>query len=163
MDLEIRALEPPDWPSVREINSQGILTGIATFETAVPEWEEWDQAHRQDCRLVASQDGEVIGWAALSPVSGRCVYDGVGEVSVYVAASCRGRGIGSALLQALVVESEAAGLWTLEAGIFPENKASLALHKKSGFRKVGLRRRLGQLNEAWRDVILLERRSERVG
>ena len=150
MDLEIRALEPPDWPSVREINSQGILTGIATFETAVPEWEEWDQAHRQDCRLVASQDGEVIGWAALSPVSGRCVYDGVGEVSVYVAASCRGRGIGSALLQALVVESEAAGLWTLEAGIFPENKASLALHKKSGFRKVGLRRRLGQLNEAWR-------------
>jgi phosphinothricin acetyltransferase len=166
-------LEPADWPSVREIYHQGILTGLATFETDLPEWEEWNQAHRREPRLVAAlseastplatKKKEVIGWAALSPVSGRCVYEGVGEVSVYVAASFRGRGVGRALLQALVEESEAAGIWTLEAGIFPENEASLAIHKWNGFRRVGVRQRLGQLHGVWRDVILLERRSERVG
>lgn len=166
MKFIIRGLEPGDWPSVREIYHQGILTGLATFETEIPTWEEWDQSHRKDCRLAAAQareQDEIIGWAALSPVSGRCVYEGVGEVSVYVAAAHRGQGVGKSLLKALVGESEAAGLWTLQAGIFPENKASIVAHEQNGFRKVGIRRRLGRLNGAWRDVCLLERRSENVG
>ena len=163
MEFEIRYLEANDWPAVREIYHQGIRTGLATFETDIPNWDGWNQAHRQDCRLAASDDGLVIAWAALSPVSERCVYDGVGEVSVYVGETFRGRGVGKALLEALINESETAGLWTLQAGIFPENEASLALHESCGFRRVGLRRRLGQLNGAWRDVIVLERRSEQVG
>jgi phosphinothricin acetyltransferase len=178
MKILIRGLDQTDWPSVRDIYHQGILTGLATFETDLPEWEEWNQAHRREPRLVAvlvaapekapaahkaEKMKEVIGWAAVSPVSGRCVYDGVGEVSAYVAASYRGRGVGHALMEALVEQSEAAGIWTLEAGIFPENEASLAIHERSGFRKVGVRQRLGQLNGVWRDVILLERRSEKVG
>ena len=167
MDIKIRKLEAADWLAVREIYYQGILTGMATFETDIPKWEEWNQVHRQDCRLVAARpaanEREVVGWAALSPVSERCVYDGVGEVSVYVGINYRGRGVGKTLLEALIEESESAGLWTLQAGIFPENEASLALLGRCDFRRVGLRRRIGQLNGAWRDVILLERRSERVG
>ncbi len=156
-------MAPADWPGVRAIYEEGIATGLATFETAAPEWETWDVAHLRECRLVASPEGRVLGWAALSPVSGRCVYAGVAEVSVYVAAAARGRGVGRALLDALVVASEARGLWTLEAGIFSENHASLTLHARSGFRVVGRRERIGQLHGVWRDTLLLERRSSVVG
>lgn len=162
-DLRIAPMQPGDWVAVRTIYSEGIATGNATFETGVPEWDTWDQAHRKDCRLVACAGDMVVGWAALSPVSGRCVYGGVAEVSVYVAAAARGQGVGRALLAALVEQSEAAGLWTLQAGIFPENATSIALHRACGFREVGRREKLGQMNGVWRDVVLMERRSRVVG
>ncbi len=152
-----------DWPVVRAIYEEGIATGYATFETSAPDWRAWDAAHLPDCRLVARQDGQVIGWAALSPVSSRAVYRGVAEVSVYVAATARGRGVGRALLAALVAASETADVWTLQAGIFPENEASVALHVSCGFRVVGRRERLGLHHGVWRDVLLLERRSRRPG
>jgi phosphinothricin acetyltransferase len=156
-------MAPSDWTAVRTIYQEGIATGHATFETAVPEWKEWDQNHLADPRLVVRSQEKVIGWAALTPVSGRCVYAGVAEVSVYVAASARGQGVGKALLQALVQESERTGIWTLQAGIFPENAISIALHRACGFRTVGYRQRLGQLNGVWRDVVMMERRSNVVG
>ena len=151
-----------DWEDVRRIYAEGIATGNATFETAPPSREAWDASHRKDCRLVAREGDTVVGWAALSPVSDRCAYGGVAEVSVYVAGSARGRGVGRALLSELVRASEEAGLWTLQAGIFPENAASIAIHHACGFRTVGVRERLGRLAGAWRDVALLERRSVRV-
>jgi phosphinothricin acetyltransferase len=155
---------PADWPAVRAIYLEGIATGNATFETEAPSWESWDAAHAAEPRLLARDaGGAVLGWAALTPVSGRCVYAGVGDLSVYVASSARGRGVGRALLLALVSESERAGIWTLQAGIFPENEASLALHKSCGFRDVGRRERIGKMNGVWRDVILLEKRSGTVG
>ena len=176
MNYPILPMPPELWPAVREIYREGIATGNATFETVLPEWEKWDASHRKDCRLVAFEPFEqnselvipldkltVIGWAALSPVSARRVYAGVAEVSVYVAAAARRRGVGKMLLQALVRESEANGIWTLQAGIFPENAASIALHQSCGFQKVGVRSRIGRLNAAWRDVLLLERRSIIVG
>jgi L-amino acid N-acyltransferase YncA len=156
-------MQPADWSLVREIYGEGIATGDATFETELPDWEKWDTLHRKECRLLARKDGRVIGWAALSPVSARRVYAGVAEVSVYVAAAARGRGVGKILLHGLVGESEANGIWTLQAGIFPENAASIALHRACGFRKIGLRRKIGKLGDLWRDVMLLERRSSRVG
>ncbi len=159
MDFELDDMTPADWPAVRTIYEEGIATGDATFETGAPAWENWDQGHMPSPRLVAREGTRVLGWATLSPVSGRCVYAGVAEVSVYVAAVARGQGVGSALLAELVARSERAGLWTLQAGIFPENKASIALHEKRGFRVVGRRERLGQLKGIWRDVILMERRS----
>jgi phosphinothricin acetyltransferase len=128
----------------------------------VPSWEEWDASHLADHRLVACPAGHVLGWAALSPVSGRCVYAGVAEDSVYVSARAQGRGVGRALLDALVGSAERAGIWTVQAGVFPGNAASIALHERSGFRVVGVRERLGQLHGVWRDVVLLERRSDRV-
>lgn len=161
--MNLDELKPEDWPAVRAIYEAGIATGQATFETVAPAWESWDAAHRADCRLVARRDGQVIGWAALSPVSGRCVYGGVAEVSVYVDPAWKGRGIGKTLLQALVTASEEAGLWTLQASIFPENVASVRLHHACGFRTVGTRERLGQQHGRWRDVVLLERRSTVVG
>jgi phosphinothricin acetyltransferase len=161
--VSIEAMTPAHWDGVRRVYLEGIATGDATFETGAPAWEAWDAAHRADCRLVAISAGEVLAWAALSRVSERCVYGGVAEVSVYVAASARGRGLGTRLLERLIESSEAAGLWTLQAGIFPENAASIALHERCGFRPVGVRRRLGRLAGRWRDVALLERRSERVG
>lgn len=161
--ISIRSLEIDDWPAVRPIYEEGIATGQATFETEPPDWEQWDRDHRADCRLIAEVDGIVAGWAALSPVSGRCVYAGVAEVSVYVAEAFRGRGVGLALLQTLLAESEGAGIWTLQAGIFPENAASVALHRRCGFRIMGTRERLGQMNGVWRDVLLMERRSQNVG
>lgn len=162
--IRIEAMQPADWPAVRRIYLQGIATGLATFETEAPDWSVWDASHRADCRLVARDEGGLlVGWAALTPVSGRCVYAGVAEVSVYIAEQARGRGLGAVLLQRLVAESEAAGLWTLQAGIFAENEASLALHRRCGFRRVGRRERLGQLHGVWHDVILMERRSDRVG
>jgi phosphinothricin acetyltransferase len=152
-----------DWPRVREIYAEGIATGHATFQTAPPAWEEWDAEHLCAPRLVALLGGEVAGWAALSPVSRRPVYAGVVEVSVYVADAARGRGLGRLLLGELVHASEAAGIWTLQAGIFPENTASLALHERCGFRRVGLREQLGAMQGRWRDVLLMERRSRTVG
>lgn len=161
--VAVDSMVEADWPQVAAIYQEGIDTRLATFETAVPPWETWDAAHIAAGRLVARGDGRVLGWAALSPVSNRCVYAGVAEVSVYVAAAARGRGVGRALLTALVTSAEAAGLWTLQAGIFRENAASIALHEACGFRIVGYRERLGQLNGVWHDVILMERRSPVVG
>jgi phosphinothricin acetyltransferase len=163
MDLVIEDMKPDDWPSVRGIYEEGIATGVATFETDTPPWEEWNDAHLRQCRLVARIDGRIVAWAALSPVSDRCVYGGVAEVSVYVTASSGGRGIGKALLDALIKESEKIGIWTLQGGIFSENEASVRLHRSCGFREVGRRERLGQLNGEWRDVLLMERRSRVVG
>ncbi len=163
MGLQIRAMQPGDWPEVRQIYADGIATQNATFETVVPEWDRWDAAHRKECRIVAQEGNAVLGWAALSPVSSRRVYAGVAEISVYVGKIARGRGVGKLLLQSLIDESEAVGIWTLQAGIFPENAASIALHKSCEFREVGVRKRIAQLAGTWRDVILLERRSERAG
>ncbi|MGC2111424.1 MAG: N-acetyltransferase family protein [Candidatus Korobacteraceae bacterium] len=162
-DIVIEPMTSADWPAVRTIYEQGIATGNATFETAVPAWEKWDAAHRKSCRLVARKDGEIVGWAAVSAVSSRCVYAGVAEVSVYVAAAARGQKIGSQLLRALVEASEREGIWTLQAGIFAENVASLKAHEQQGFRTVGIRERLGCLHGQWRDVVLMERRSAVVG
>lgn len=163
MNITMRAMQPEDWPAVRAIYEQGIATGNATFETSAPEWASWDAKHLSDCRLVARAGDEVLGWAALSAVSDRCVYAGVAEVSVYVAEAAWSHGVGRALLQALVEASEQAGIWTLQAGVFPENVASLRLHERCGFRVVGRRQRLGQMHGVWRDVLLLERRSQSVG
>jgi len=151
-----------DWPTVREIYEQGIATGNATFATDAPEWQAWDAGHLKSCRLAAHDNGTLVGWAALSAVSSRCVYAGVAEVSVYIASAARGKGIGKKLLQALVQESEKQGLWTLQAGIFPENEPSIATHLACGFRQVGRRERLGKMKGIWRDVLLFERRSNHV-
>ena len=161
--LTIQSMQAADWESVREIYLEGISTGHATFEGSAPSWEQWNTTHLSFARLVARQGDLIVGWAALSPVSQRCVYGGVAEVSVYVAAESRGSGVGQTLLQALVKESEQNGIWTLQAGIFPENQSSLALHRRCGFREVGRRERIGKMNGVWRDTILLERRSKTVG
>jgi|SRR5580704_13054624 L-amino acid N-acyltransferase YncA len=163
MDYEIILMKPADWPAVREIYGEGIVTGNATFETELPDWEKWNSSHRQDCRLIAHDQDQILGWAALSPVSARRVYAGVAEVSVYVTSAARSQGVGKRLLTMLIEESERHQLWTLQAGIFPENAASIALHKHCGFREVGIRRRVGKLAGTWRDVLLLERRSQVVG
>lgn len=156
-------MTPKDWAEVRAIYLEGIATGDATFETEAPAWERWDATHRPGERFVARESGAILGWAALSAVSDRCVYGGVAEVSVYVAAAARSKGVGAALLQQLIEASEGAGVWTLQAGVFPENRASVALHERLGFRQVGRRERLGKMNGVWRDVLLLERRSVRAG
>jgi L-amino acid N-acyltransferase YncA len=161
--IAIGPMAPADWDDVRRIYAEGIATGNATMETEPPPWESWDKAHRPDCRIVAREGGRVLGWAALSLVSERCASGGVAEVSVYVAADARGLGVGRRLLEELVRASEEAGVWTLQAGIFPENTASLAIHSRCGFRVVGVREKLGKLGASWRDVALLERRSARVG
>jgi len=161
MSIKIDNLLKEDWESVRRIYAEGIATGNATFETEAPGWNSWDSTHLKTPRLVARRVDEVIGWAALSPVSRRQVYAGVAEVSVYVAANAHRLGVGRQLLMALIEEAERSGIWTLQAGIFPENNASIALHRVCGFREVGLRERLGKLGEVWRDVILMERRSAR--
>jgi phosphinothricin acetyltransferase len=164
LSLTIDNMEFKDWESVREIYLEGIATGNATFETDAPDWGKWDRDHLPNCRLVArGEDGQVVGWAALSPVSSRCVYAGVAEVSVYVAAPARGQGVGKTLLDVLVEASEHQGIWTLQAGILCENEASIALHASCGFRQVGYRERIGQRDGVWRDVILMERRSKAVG
>jgi L-amino acid N-acyltransferase YncA len=159
----IDALTPEDWEPVRAIYLEGIATGDATFQQHAPDWAEWDQGHLLSCRLAARSGADVVGWAALSPVSKRPVYAGVAEVSVYVAANARGRGVGKALLTALIDASEQAGIWTLQAGIFPENTASIELHGKVGFRVVGTRERIGCMDGRWRDVLLMERRSAVAG
>jgi L-amino acid N-acyltransferase YncA len=156
--VRVRPLRPDDYPAVAAIFADGIATRVATFETTVPSWEEWDAAHLPGHRLVAELDGEVAGWCAIVPYSRRAVYRGVGEESVYVAERARGRGIGRALLEAVIESARAGGLWTLQAGIFPDNGASLAVHRAVGFREVGVRERIAQLDGAWRDVVLLELR-----
>jgi L-amino acid N-acyltransferase YncA len=163
VQVVIEAMQPGDWPQVEAIYREGIATSLATLETAPPTWERFDGGHRQDCRLVARNGERVLGWAVLSPASARAVYAGVAEVSIYIAEAARGQGIGKALLCALVEASEQAGVWTLQAGIFRENTASIVLHTACGFRVVGVRERLGQLHGVWRDVVLMERRSEIVG
>lgn len=152
-----------DWDAVRAIYLEGIATGNSTFEQTAPNWQTWDQGHLQSCRLVARLGSEIIGWTALSPVSRRPVYAGVAEFSIYVAERARGRGIGAALLKALIESSEREGIWTLQSGIFPENTASLELCRRFGFRVVGTRERIGCMAGRWRDVVLLERRSDIAG
>jgi phosphinothricin acetyltransferase len=154
----VRPFDPTDYPAVAAVFAEGIATGQATFETTVPSWEEWDAAHLPAHRFVAEEDGDVVGWVAVVPYSRRAVYRGVGEESVYVAARARGRGIGRALLEAVIESARAGGLWTLQAGVFPDNVASLELHRRLGFREVGVRERIGQLDGVWRDVVLLELR-----
>lgn len=161
--MQIISMQPAHWEQVRTIYESGIATGNATFQTSAPSWEEWDKAHTQHCRLVAIENDIILGWAALTPVSGRCVYAGVAEVSVYVAETARGKGTGSKLMQALISESEDHGFWTLQAGIFPENVASIRLHEQHGFRQVGYREKIGQMNGVWRNTVLMERRSNVVG
>jgi phosphinothricin acetyltransferase len=151
-----------DWPEVRAIYEEGIATGLGTFETAAPSWEEWDQARLPHSRLLARADA-VVGWAALSPVSKRSCYSGVAEVGVYVAASARGQGVGRDLLQAVIESAEANGIWTLQGATIAENVASLALQARCGFRVVGRRDRIAKLRSEWRDTVLTERRSEKVG
>jgi L-amino acid N-acyltransferase YncA len=162
-DLSILPMLPEHWPQVERIYLEGIATGNATFETESPGWESWDAKHHRHSRLVALQRQALLGWAALSPVSTRPVYAGVAEVSIYVAEAARGKGVGRTLLAAQVEQSEQNGIWTLQAGIFPENRPSIALHKALGFREVGVRERIGQLRGVWRDVVLLERRGRDAG
>ncbi len=163
MQLIITSMQDDEWEAVASIYAQGIATGHATFESDVPEKDSWDAAHLPAGRLVARHGGELVGWSALSPVSSRCVYGGVAEVSVYVHESHRGSGVGKALLEALITESEAANIWTLQSGMFPENLASIRLHESCGFRHVGIRKQIGQLEGRWRDTVLMERRSPVVG
>ena len=151
-----------DWEQVRAIYVEGLREGNSTFETQAPSWEAWDEAHLKSPRLVMRADDKVLGWAALSAVSRRSVYSGVAELTIYVTESERGKGIGRALLEQLIEESEQAGIWTLQASIFPENVASIELHLKCGFREVGRRESIAKLNGVWRDTILFERRSKRV-
>jgi phosphinothricin acetyltransferase len=148
-----------DWPLVKTIYEEGVATGQATFETQAPSWELWDSNHHKFARLIAATDDQVKGWAALSRVSARQVYAGVAEVSVYVATRARGEGLGRQLLEELIIESEKNGIWTLQSSIFPENVASVELHRRCGFREVGRRERIAQLSGVWRDTILFERRS----
>lgn len=157
--LVVDHLRPEHWPEVARIYAAGIATGNATFETEVPSWDRWDGSHLAEHRFVALDDGRLVGWAAVSPVSDRCVYGGVVENSVYVDEKARGQGVGRLLLERLIASTEAAGIWTIQTGIFPENEGSLRLHERAGFELVGRRTRLGKLRGVWRDVLLLERRS----
>lgn len=162
MEFSIERLEFRHWPIVKAIYEEGISAGEATFETSAPGWKEWNRNHLPECRFVMAHGEQVAGWTALSPTSARSVYAGVVEVSVYIGEEYRGQGLGKALLNAMIKESELAGFWTLQAGVFPENSASMALHEACGFRIVGYRERVGQMNGLWRDVILFERRSASV-
>jgi L-amino acid N-acyltransferase YncA len=161
--MKIRPMHQEDANAVLTIYAEGIEDGLATFETQCPSWEEWDKAHLEECRLVAESEGTVLGWAALSPVSRRECYRGVAEVTVYVARSARGQGIGSALLNVLVESSEEAGFWTLQGATFEDNTASIHMQEACGFRVVGIRERIGQLNGQWKNTVLTERRSQVVG
>ncbi len=161
--MEILNLTPDHYTSVAEIYREGIATGNATFQTDAPAWDEWDKSHLPHSRIVAIDKDEVVGWAALTPVSGRCVYAGVAEVSVYIRARQRGKGLGTQLLQRLITDSETNDIWTLQAGIFPENLPSIKIHERLGFRRIGYRERIGQMNGKWRDTVLLEKRSKVVG
>lgn len=163
MNYIIDSMQPEDWAQVSAIYLEGIATGQATFETAAPDWEQWDAGHLPICRLVARDGDNILGWAALSAVSRRKVYAGVAEVSVYVSGKARGQGVGDNLMATLIANSEEQGIWTLQASVFPENRASVALHLKHGFRELGRRERIAQLHGVWRDTVVLERRSRIVG
>ncbi|MDT0539046.1 N-acetyltransferase family protein [Croceitalea sp. P059] len=159
-----RAMLASDWPSVSKIYAEGIATGFGTFESTIPDYGDWDKSHLASCRIVAEELNKVVGWAALSPVSSRCVYGGVAEVSVYIGEGSRGKGVGKALMLQLIEQSEAAGYWTLQSGIFPENLASIKLHEKVGFRFIGKRERVGKTQHGvWKDNLLFEKRSTKVG
>jgi phosphinothricin acetyltransferase len=158
--MEVRDLRRDDWPEVARIFEEGIATGNATFETEVPAWEAWDAAHLREHRVVAEHEGRVVGWAALVPASPRRCYAGVAEISAYVGEEARGQGVGAELLAAAIESSERAGIWTLQTGVFPENAPSLGLLRRFGFRELGTQERIGRLHGVWRDVVLLERRSE---
>jgi L-amino acid N-acyltransferase YncA len=162
-ELLIDKMTEENWADVARIYKAGIATKNATFEKQVPEWNIWDNSHRKDCRLIATIAGKVVGWAALSNVSDRCVYSGVAEVSIYVDTEYHRRGIGDRLLKSLIVESESHWIWTLQAGIFPENESSIRLHQKNGFRIIGFREKIGKMDGQWRDTALLERRSRVIG
>ena len=162
--MKLKELTKDYWSAVRDIYEEGIATGNATFQSSAPTWDEWNTSHVEKARIIAVDDNdEILGWAALTPVSGRCVYAGVGEVSVYVSANARGKGVGKALLNELIRQSEENGFWTLTAGIFPENEASLKIHMNAGFKVLGIREKIGKMNGQWRDTVLLERRSAIVG
>jgi len=161
--MEIRKIDAEHYPQVAAIYLQGIATGIATFQTEATDWETWDKSHLPSCRVAAFENNQVAGWAALSPVSGRRVYAGVAEVSIYIAENFRGKGVGKILLSKLIEESEAAGLWTLQSGIFSDNIASIKLHEQCGFRVIGYREKIGKKADAWKDNIIMERRSKTVG
>ncbi|HVD48493.1 MAG TPA: GNAT family N-acetyltransferase [Gaiellaceae bacterium] len=158
--MEVRDLRPGDWPEVALIFEEGIATGNATFEVEVPSWEAWDAAHLAAHRFAAERESAVVGWVALAPVSARCCYAGVAEISAYVGEEARRQGVGAELLSAAIESSERAGIWTLQTGVFPENEASLGLLRRFGFRALGTQERIGRLHGVWRDVVLLERRSE---
>ncbi len=162
MEVDIGIMSDSDWPEVLAIYEEGIADRQATFETSAPSWEQWHAAHFPECRLVARMDGVLLGWAALSPVSRRPCYSGVAEVSIYVRGSARGQGVGLALLERLVAESETRGFWTLQTSTFPENKASLRLQARCGFRQIGRRERIARLDGLWRDTVLMERRSKKI-
>lgn len=164
MDISIRSMNENDWPSVSEIYRQGIETGKATFQSDIPTYNEWNAAHIQECRFVTVHDGKVVGWTALSKVSSRCVYGGVAEVSIYIAAEARGKGIGKQLLNQMILESEKAGFWLLQSGIMEDNEPSIQLHERCGFRQVGYRERIGRdIHGKWRSTVLVEKRSEVAG
>lgn len=161
--MEIITIRKDHFPEIAEIYRQGLETGHATFETNVPTWEDWDKGKLKHSRLVATLDNTVVGWAALSAVSDLCVYGGVAEVSIYISNNHQGKGIGKALMQKLIEESEANDIWTLQSGMFPENKATVALHKNAGFRIIGHREKIGKLGNTWRNTIMMERRSKTIG
>lgn len=161
--MEIKLITKDNFSDVVEIYKQGLATHIATFQNALPQWEEWDKGHLNFCRISIYEDNKMLGWTALTPVSSRCVYTGVAEVSVYVSQEERGKGIGKILLDELIAQSEANGIWTLQSGIFSENLGSIRLHKKCGFRMVGYREKIGKKNGIWKDNVLMERRSKNIG
>jgi len=161
--MEIVKIEPTNYPQVADIYLQGIATGLATFQTEATDWETWDKSHLPNCRIAAFEDKQMAGWAALSPVSSRCVYAGVAEVSIYIAENFRGKGVGKYLLLKLIEKSEVAGLWTLQSGIFSDNTASIKLHEQCGFREIGYREKIGKKDGVWKDNIIMERRSKTVG
>ena len=163
MEFKIEKMKHEDWEQVSKIYMEGIETGNATFETDVPSWESWISKHLPCCNIVARRGNKILGWAAVSPTSSREVYSGVTEVSIYVNKECKRKGVGLALLKELIELSENNGIWTLQAGIFSENEASINLHKKCGFRIVGIREKIGKMDGIWRDVILMERRSKKAG
>lgn len=161
--LLTRLVSSEDWEAIKSIYEEGIMTGNATFEMSAPSKEQWYSSHDLECSIVCLDGDKIVGWAALSPVSSRCVYSGVGENSIYVKQDARGKGVGNILLGRLIEIAEDRGFWTIQTGIFPENSASLALHLKHGFREVGRREKIGKMNGVWRDVLFMERRSEVVG
>jgi phosphinothricin acetyltransferase len=161
--IVFRQMMPSDWQAVAQIYKEGIDTGNATFQTEIPTWEEWDTGHLKTCRIVAELNGKIVGWIALSLVSGRCVYAGVAEVSIYISAQHRGQKIGYQLLKKVIAESEANNIWMLQSGIFLENASSIKIHESLGFRNIGYREKMGKMNGVWRDVLILERRSRIVG